>query len=364
MMIFVILISILAFFFDCNKAWLVNGDYTDLYRFYYDIGIFRKHGWNTPDQYFKTAYSTMPITKAYIYLISLLRIDGFLPAITCFIVYGLMAKLINEVGKKNNIRIVTICFAFLYFVALNNYKVSITNIRLPIAFALFMILIYNDLVKNKHKFLCYVGYFSLVLIHNSMIIWLAIYFLAKLANRFTLLYLCLFTLASNVLLQITSIILKNFPSSNFINNILYKIDFYTSQQMLESTRGEWQVWLIASLRFIVFAYMLFYIWQRNNHIIRNSNYNKLFIFSVILCTFGIGSIWNFHLFNRISNFSVYLMPLWILVIFNFSNNINIIKIKYFRFNSDHTLLLVLIWINIIVHMFLYFYFYHYNVLCF
>lgn len=132
-----ILLSIISFNFDPIKAYLDNGDYTDLYRFYEVLDRTRLLGWtyisNHPD------YKSLFLARIYVYLLSYLKSNAFLPAITCLIVYGLIFSIIYKFSQRiktsKNIMILTSIF----FLITINFRSIITNIRNPIVFCVFFV---------------------------------------------------------------------------------------------------------------------------------------------------------------------------------------------------------------------------------
>ena len=127
-----ILLSVVAFNFDPIKAYISNGNYTDLYRFYEVLDSTRLLGWeyisNHPD------YKSLFIARIYVYLSSFFRINGFLPAITCLIVYGVIFYIIYKFGQKTKCNKSTLILVSLFFLITINFRSVITNIRNPIVF--------------------------------------------------------------------------------------------------------------------------------------------------------------------------------------------------------------------------------------
>ena len=135
----VLLLSIMAFLFNPVKAWLTNGNYTDLYRYWSDMDVFSTYGWNTSDSMFKTQYSVMPVTKLLIYFVSKIGIKRLLACLSCLSVYGIFGYVLSNEAKENKCSNKYLNMAFIIFIFLVNYKISITNIRMPIANSIFFL---------------------------------------------------------------------------------------------------------------------------------------------------------------------------------------------------------------------------------
>lgn len=134
-------LALLAFLFDPVTAWEKNGSYTDLYRFYRDMDAFREYGWNGAAFYFQTAYNNIPVIKMLVFCVAKSGVYGLLAAMSAALVYGLTANTLTRERCHFLLDDRSIVMAFMVFVALTNYKVMITNVRMPIGMALFFCLV-------------------------------------------------------------------------------------------------------------------------------------------------------------------------------------------------------------------------------
>ena len=122
-----ILLSVLAAFFNPIKAWMEDGNYTDLYRFYYEIEQIRNNNFSF-DINLKTDYETIPIIKALVFVCAKLNWPFLLPSLSCLIVYAGFAKVLDMQKKDYNIKEKLINTAYCFFLILINYLNMIYHI--------------------------------------------------------------------------------------------------------------------------------------------------------------------------------------------------------------------------------------------
>lgn len=222
----IICFAILAFFFDPVKAWEKNGNYTDLYRFFFDMEKFSNYGWNCPIQYLKTDYSAILISKILVYGISKIGYFGLLSSVSLLIVYGVSFYIFFDYSKTKNMNPYLASSAFFIFICLYNYVTIITNIRMPIATALYFFILYNDLIKKKNFKWCLLGYFLLILIHTSFILFFVIRLSVIFVTRRNWKLFSLLFLTYGLFISILGNIVEIFSSNIFVKAILQKMYLY------------------------------------------------------------------------------------------------------------------------------------------
>lgn len=352
--IFVVIVSLvlMAFLFDPIRAYEVNGNYTDLYRYFNDLKYFNMYGWNVSNTLLLTDYSAILPVKIVLFIIAKININNLLPALSALIVYGLFAKVLNLIKEDNGLDDRYIYIAFFIFVCLLNFKAIITNIRMPMGFSILFYTLYKDLVRKESFLKSIFVYILLCFIHNAFLIFLLIRLLIFVIKKYG-------TKISIFIAVIYEFIFINIYSgkqiatnSSFINELIRKINFYTSEKILNSYYDV-NIQYLDILKLFFIVYLLLVIYKR----IKNSqNLKQMLSFSMISVAFTFGSLWSVHMLHRMSNFLIYLLIFYILQFYKLKNK----KIERNKFYLVDIIVVVLIF----VHLSYYFFSYQYRVLCF
>lgn len=178
-------LSFLYFFFQPPVSY-------DLYRHYEVLHIIRKHDiWtvmsgalNKNSFMIESLQQGAPMYLLYAYLISLLQIDQLLPVITGIIIYTSASNIILMAAEDIDEEIADwkISFCFFFVLVLLDFR-TVSGIRYMMSYSLFAYILYKDLVRNANTLLCFVAYFAIANIHNSIFILIIIRLLIEL-NRF------------------------------------------------------------------------------------------------------------------------------------------------------------------------------------
>ncbi len=345
--IFVFLLSVMAFFFDPIKAWINNGNYTDLYRFYLDMNAFRAHGWDGNNVYFRTAYYNVPLVKLLVYAVSWTNCYGLLAMIASLIAYGGLGQVLIDIQKTDHQSNQYAAIRFFIFVALINYKVVITNIRMPIGLTLFFIILYLDLVKKVPFYKCLLLYISLGAIHSIFLLFLLLRLILFVGKNYNKYWVYLIVLFSGSFVSLATRFLQRLGNSNYILNILGKIDFYTTGS--KSEYYELPIIILGVVKILVTLYLL-YKWKNKE----NGKYEELIRFTQIFSIFCAGTIWNYYLFARMTNF----LPYLIVVLAN--QNVMQTSMNFKKMHYSELVILLLC----SLHLAYYFLSYQYRVMCF
>lgn len=349
------MLSLAAFFFNPIKAWITNGNYTDLYRFYKDMDVFRHVGFTGESSSFLTGYNNVLIIKFLVYAISWTGIYGLLPAFTGGVVYGGYGLTLHKVRKYSGISQEAITLAFLMFVILTNYKVAITNIRMPIGMTLFFLITYLELVEKKKNWLIKISYLLLCAIHFVFIVFILFRLIVHLMGKYSKLIVYVIAVASGLMISVFQNFLARF-SGAYITNLLYKINFYTTGAYSEYY--EIPIVVLGILKITILLLILYKLNGINNSFVDENR--KFYDLSNIICIFSIGTIWNYYLFMRITNYLNLLIPFWICIFLcrdkkSHIANFKKLKFSYFEF---------LIFCVLVIHFAYYFLSYQYRILCF
>lgn len=158
---------------------------------------------------------------------------------------------------------------------------------------------------------------------------------------------------SGSLLSVFSRILELFSSKSYIANILYKIDFYTRGD--KAAYFETPIVVLGLIKVLLIVFLLQFYRKRMEKILK---LRKMYDFSCIFTAFSIGSIWNYYLFMRTTNYLCFLVAFWTALLFYQRRQTRKTKQMTFSLGEFFVLLAT------IAHLGYYFLSYQYRVLCF
>lgn len=345
-----LLLSFMAMLFNPINA-LKNGDYTDLIRFYSDIEAFEIGGWKVNQSYLNTTYLLIPLAKVIVYVCAVLKLKCMIQFISCFFVYWLMGLSLYKLGEKKQIDNKYIILAFLLFMLTTNFSSNIGNIRMPIGLSLFTYTLVNDFYESKNKKKCILGYIACVMLHPIFIV-LILFRLLMLKNKTRKYYITLL-LISSLLVPVISSLLHQYSQNIYISEITYKLDFYSTTK--SEKKYEFYPMIFGLIQIILALYLLV-INRKNRNVNTKGN---LYSMTVILISFAVGSIWNYHLFVRMADYLIYYISIWYMIS---SSNINTVKKNTFLMNKYKYEIYVFIFV--ILKLIYYFTSYQYNILVF
>lgn len=365
--VFVIFLSTIAYFFDPIKAYEVNGNYTDLYRFWEDMKEFQNSGWNSENM--QTSYENIIVVKILVYLVARTGNFNLLAALSSFLTYGSFAILLILVKKRFNVQNKVLIILFFIFIALINFKVTITNVRMPIGMGFFSLALFLD-VFNHNRIGSIVLYVVSCFIHMVFPVFILLRVLSIIAFKtkslIMIIILCLIAIFSTISIQNISYFLDNFKSTEYFAHLLNKIEFYTSEDMVNYIEVPALITYISKMVLLCITLVYSYknIFSNNDKKI----FKEFYIFTLLFLCFTIGSVWSYYLFNRLTNFMCYLIVLWIAMLNKRESKIEVSD--NFMFGPELTLTYRITYFNITLTLILifnlayYFISYQYRVLCF
>lgn len=283
-------------------------------------------------------YKALPVAAIYMYFISILGYNGFLPAITCFISYMCVFIVLYKFCKNEKYTRASIVLAFMTFVVTYNYIGLISGIRNKLCFSIFFYLLYMDIVKNKNKVLITIGYIALAFIHPSIIVLIILRMLLFIKNKKITISLEIILLMWSYLKNFIIIILSNFTNIGIINLIFNKMNTYDAEEAM----------MVANVPLYTFIYftrnvILLLIFIKYNKLSKNKlelkKYNRFVIYTFCFC---FGSIFEYHFFVRMSEFLMLLNLIPIIYLFS-----NAESVKISRFNVPNIILKILLLIIIV-----------------
>lgn len=169
----VLLLSVLAYNFTPNES-------DDVSRYWFEIDYMRERGHDEIDRMIEVNLYDLGTYRAclyYFYFISKLPNNHYLPAITIFLIYGLVLLCMYKAIKRFNVNRLYAFLGILFFLSTYWYYDALSGIRNALSFAIAFASAYFSLVERKNILLCYVGYVIAAYTHSAgiMLVVLAIF---------------------------------------------------------------------------------------------------------------------------------------------------------------------------------------------
>ena len=166
----VLVLSVMAF----NMVPYKTDDVANYFR---QIDQLRDGGWNALQEKIdnnENNWGSLPVCGYYFYFISLFPDNGMLPAITIFLAYGGMFLVLWRAANKFNVGKWYLFLSSLFILSTYWFYDICSGIRNGLAFTLFCVFIYFDVVEKKFRPACWIGYLLMLGLHSSAILMLTI----------------------------------------------------------------------------------------------------------------------------------------------------------------------------------------------
>lgn len=335
----IIILALLGMMYD-PIAGFINGNYTDLYRIFNEIDLFRQYGWNA-DQIstVTTNYNAIIVGKIYMFVIAMIsNNDHVLELVNVIFVYGGMFMAIGYINQKYKTSGYIMSSILLFFVLINDYSRVIANIRMPLATVLFVLLWSNEIKNNRVTIWHYLGYFLICLLHNAMFIFLFIKILVDVLPHRSSRILVPITVLSSIFLNSVISLLTHFSGvSIIISGLLQKVLLYSENTNYVGTQA-----LIINYKDVVvnlFRILLLFVvvhtvskLLNKKVVVENIRLRKLIEFSYCVIAFAIGSMWSYNLFNRTALFTIMIVPIFMVVIASVNKERALSVVKWNSYN--------------------------------
>lgn len=274
----------------------------DLQKHYYILELFRTHGYDITVDEYPWLFGTLPVYAIFFYSVSILGINQIILFIASLTVYGVqfyvlsMARKDYMLDKKSEIILST-----MVLMLTNAY--FITTIRNIMAFALFYLFLYLDLVRKQRtkSIFCYI---LLILYHDSCIILLAIRLIVGILNVASLKKMTIIILFWPLLLDLLHEVFLN-SSIPFFVNIANKILVYIAE-------GANDMWIGGIGNHMMIALQVIFILYISCRIFKNKKPTENYdLFYNIITLFVIGGISNLAIAFRFIPMCMFFIPLLI-----------------------------------------------------
>ena len=283
----VFVLSLLAYGYDPVRAYYEYGIYTDLFRIFNDVDMFRLYG----DDY--VAYMAAPLSRWYVSFFSLFSENSLIAAVSAFLFYGISFTILYRIGRAENADEKTIAAAGFLLVAITNYSVVIGNIRYPIATAIFVGLFYLDAHRNSIK--AKLLYLFLPLFHPGSIIYLLMRSVTR--KKMFLVFLFFLVLAGVLFINIDIIFSALISFADiFFQDMQSKLEVYSDVSNFSEPTAAIYVWFF--LQVIYLVYLLIDVcryatseWRTSTRLFRNFIWFMIFL--------SVSSVMNYQFMLRL-----------------------------------------------------------------
>lgn len=215
LLIYNLVLSVFAFFY-------IPAPSADLYRHYITFDNLLDYSFNNIWNY--SLKTTVPVFYIYVFLISRLKMRGFLPAITSFIFHGCVFTILTKATKKFDIDNKSIALSLILFMEMGKFLEVISGIRCLMAFSIICLCIYNELVEGTKIYRNILLYLFACFMHTAAIALTIIRLLYLfLQNEKNILFKFL-----NIIFLLIIIVYFSTNSNYFIEAMISKTEYYVT----------------------------------------------------------------------------------------------------------------------------------------
>ncbi|MCR4882185.1 MAG: hypothetical protein K6A68_01370 [Clostridiales bacterium] len=232
----------------------------------------------------------------YAYLISKLNYDGLLPAITGFIIYSTVSRIImmaaDDVGQ--DIEDWKISFCFFFLLAALDFR-TISGIRNMLAYALFCYVLYRDLVRNGNKMVCLLIYLILANLHSTIYIYLVIRILVAFSRIISEWILGAFILALYPLQELFTHFLERFSHIEMVSHFLVKSAIYTVGGGTQAVGSFFIIWILRIFLTLLYLFLYTYAVRKIQGPKKFQMYGRFYLYAIL---FAFGAVRQLDIFLR------------------------------------------------------------------
>lgn len=265
----------------------------DLYN--YIFGRMRQMANMSFSQFLASSYiqdSSEPIAMMYFYVLSKFPYKAVLMLFTVLIVYGLIFSFAFHVEHKYELSKTGLMILLIWIVGTTPYYTVLGGIRNHLAFTIFGVALYFELVEKRHRGLCWCGFVVAVFIHNSTVVLLLIRILLFLYKRLTGWMTTAAVFVGVVAITPIINVLSTVVDSQFLMNILDKASGYYGGGGSSLSIGNW---IIAGMM-VLYGVIAYFMGKR--HCSEDGEISDLINYLILLLAFCLGSITCSDVFSR------------------------------------------------------------------
>lgn len=292
-------------------AWLAYNivpDVTDdMSRYFWVWQKAHEGGWDAMKYFIdedQFDFKTFRVSAYYIYAISKLNSEHWIPCITMGIVYGSGFYCIYKMSKRFEVNKWHTFLGSMFFLSTYWYYDTCSGLRNGLAFSVAFVCSYQLMVERKHKLLCFAGFVLAALTHSAGIIPIVLILLAELTLNTSGKFLN-FMLVFGIIGGAVGIRwLDSISDNSFVQGIAGKVDRYEAGSLNIFRTGTMFQVNIVVLLIVLFltAYYSYYI-LHSEHTRELKRFYKCYS---IIAFFCIGSLFSGLIFVR---FARWILPL-------------------------------------------------------
>ncbi|MBT2678820.1 EpsG family protein [Bacillus sp. ISL-35] len=250
----------------------------DLSRHYEIVNNMRYYGYE-----YETGYESLVIIKVIFYLVSLSRYNELLPAISVAITYSIFIYITRNFINKYKTSNKLFLLSWLINISILPFLVSYSGVRTSMAFAIFALALYRDIILKKKNLTIIILYVIPLFIHPASGILVGLRILYFNRNLFVskLKYLLLFwSFSSYILIDLLESI-----SIPYISYTAQKLQIYFLK-----FDGDHRLYFV-NMCFFIFLFILFRWINLGKKADWSENINKLMEYIELVILFAIGSFY-------------------------------------------------------------------------
>ena len=147
------------------SIYIIPNEVYDLFRHHQMIDDLRNGGYGL-----NTEYDNLFLIKGLFYLVALTGHSELIQLVSCVIFYSVFAYILYDYYKCNTLKARQFVTIVCVFFAMISYIDVYSQVRNPIAYALFSLAIYRDFYRNKKTLVTVLLYISPLFIHYSLVL--------------------------------------------------------------------------------------------------------------------------------------------------------------------------------------------------
>lgn len=240
-------------------------------------------------------------SKAFMVIVFLLSRTGIkelLPFTFSLLTYIPIFLTLVKVGEDNKLSKSSICMVYIIMLACIDFRM-VSMLRQLSAYSLFVYVLYDDLIRNKNKVLCFILYLVICQLHMSCVILLGIRLILNIKHLkpvFVLVFASMFAL-SKLIIYILNTFFYQIP---FMLRLAQRISNYNLGRTNYNYNGAVFFWGCIFVVITIYVYI-----RQKSYLIRK---NVLFgDFLVYVLAFTIGSIRQYDVLIRNTKLLIMLM---------------------------------------------------------
>ena len=293
----VLMLSVLAYNFTPNET-------DDLSRYWFEIDYMRERGHDEIDRMIEVNLYDLGTYRAclyYFYFISKLPNNHYLPAITIFLIYGLMLLCMYKAIKRFNVNRLYAFLGIMFFLSTYWYYDALSGVRNALSFAIAFASAYFSLVERKNILLCYVGYGIAAYTHSAGIMPVVLAILTEITLNTSGKFVNFLFIAGAALGTPAASFLAERTDNKFINSIAGKADTYAVGEI--DNLFDYGTMFRVNLTVLIILLVLFiYV---NKYMLDNSDVyriKRLYKYISLTLYFSVGAIASGLVFVRLVRF--------------------------------------------------------------